>query len=64
MGNPLYSDEIGITCFNAAKKFQIDVWYNDANITHDPVNEGTWTGQIIGTGKYYIKTNNNVTIKI
>ena len=64
MGNPLYSDEIGMMCFNAAKNFQIDGWYNDAKITHDPINEGTWTGQIIGIGEYDLRTNQPVTIKI
>ena len=64
MGNPLYSDEIGMMCFNAAKNFQIDGCYNDAQITHDPINEGTWTGQIIGIGEYDLRTNQPVTIKI
>ena len=48
MGNPLYSDDIGMMCFNAAKKYQIYGWYNDKKITHDPINKGTWIGQIIG----------------
>ena len=64
MGKPLYSDEIGITCFNAAKNLQIDVWYNDVNIIHYPINEGIWTGHIIGIGEYGVRINHLVTIKI
>ena len=51
-------------CFNSAKNFQIYGWYNDANITHDPINEGTWTGQIIFIGEYDLLTNQTITIKI
>ena len=64
MGNQLYLYEIGITCFNAAKNFQIDVWYNDANITHDPINEVTWTGQNIGIGEYGLQINQPVILNI
>ena len=64
MENPLYSDEIVMMCFNVAKNFQIYGWYNYANTTHDPINEGTWTDHIIGIGKYDLRTNHPVTIKI
>ena len=48
--------------FNYANKFQIDGWHNDAKITHDPVNGGTWTGQIIGIIDYNLQNKQSVTI--
>ena len=64
MGNPLYSAEEGKMCFNADKNFQIDGWYNDENLMIDSVNEGTWTGNIIGIGKYNKRDDEPVTVKI
>ncbi|KAL7431028.1 hypothetical protein ACHAXH_003303 [Discostella pseudostelligera] len=35
LGNPLYSDDVGRMCYNAAKSWQIG-WYNDRKITLNP----------------------------
>ena len=64
MGAPLSIDEEGKMCFNAAKNFQIDGWYNDAKLIIDPVNDGTWTGNIIGIGEYNERDDEPVTVKI
>jgi hypothetical protein len=50
MGNPLYHDDIGAMCFNAAKTWQIG-WYDDRKTTVDPL-DGAWTGKIIGVVDY------------
>ena len=64
MGNPLYSDELGKMCFNTANKFQIDGWYVDAKLIIDPVNYGTWKGDIIVIGEYNEQDDKPVTVKI
>ena len=46
------------------KNFQIDGWYNDAKLIIDPVNDNTWTGNIIGIGKYNERDDEPVTVKI
>eukprot|EP00579_Thalassiosira_antarctica_P009866 CAMPEP_0201916614 /NCGR_PEP_ID=MMETSP0903-20130614/6206_1 /ASSEMBLY_ACC=CAM_ASM_000552 /TAXON_ID=420261 /ORGANISM="Thalassiosira antarctica, Strain CCMP982" /LENGTH=1007 /DNA_ID=CAMNT_0048452479 /DNA_START=32 /DNA_END=3051 /DNA_ORIENTATION=+ len=63
MGNPLFSDEVGNMCFNPAKNFQIDGWYNDAKITLDPM-DATWEGNMVGVGEYDLRGDKPVTIKI
>jgi hypothetical protein len=50
MGNPLYSDDIGAMCFNAAKSWQLG-WYDDSKIVIDP-REGSWRGTVIGVADY------------
>ena len=57
MGNPLYSDDVGKMCFNAAKNFQIPGWYDDAKITVDPAGFNgpptySSTNNILGVGEY------------
>ena len=54
MGNPLYSDDVGKMCYNAAKNWQIG-WYNDRKITVDPTTlskgwEATYT--MVGIADY------------
>ena len=50
MGNPLYSDDIGAMCFNAAKSWQLG-WYDSSKISIDP-REGSWTGNIVGIADF------------
>ena len=64
MGNALYSDEVGKMWFNAANKFQIEKWYNDAMLIIETVHEGTWTGNIIGIGEYNERDDEPVTVII
>ena len=77
MGNPLYSDDIGQMCFNPAKNYQIDGWYNDAKLVLDPLEnidpQGRmtgpaampWEGNVVGVGEYNLRqANEPVTIKV
>jgi hypothetical protein len=69
MGNPLYSDDVGKMCFNPAKNYQIDGWYNDAKLTLDPAGKNgpaslPWEGDVVGVGEYNLRTDQPVTIKI
>ncbi len=50
MGNPLYSDDIGAMCFNAAKNYQLP-WYDSNKISINP-REGAWTGKIVGIADF------------
>ena len=54
MGNPLYHDDIGAMCFNAAKTWQIG-WYDTRKENIDP-RKGDWSGTIIGIADF---NNNN-----
>jgi hypothetical protein len=54
MGNPLYSDDVGKMCFNAAKNWQIG-WYNDRKQTLNPLSQGSdWsqTVTMVGVAEY------------
>ena len=62
MGNPLYHDDIGAMCFNAAKTWQIG-WYDDRKATVDPL-DGAWTGKIIGVADYMKNSLFPVVVKI
>ena len=77
MGNPLYSDDIGRMCFNPAKNYQIDGWYDDAKLVLDPLEnidpQGRlvgpaampWEGNVVGVGEYNLRqANEPVTIKV
>ena len=77
MGNPLYSDDVGQMCFNPAKNYQIDGWYNDAKVVLDPrqnINMMGWMtgpaalpfeGDVVGIGEYDKRAANEpVTIKV
>ena len=50
MGNPLYLDDVGAMCFNAAKSWQLG-WYDDRKISINPRIE-SWKGRIIGIADY------------
>lgn len=50
MGNPLYQDDVGGMCWNAAKTWQIG-WYDSHKLTIDPT-EGDWFGTIIGIADF------------
>jgi hypothetical protein len=50
MGNPLYSDEIGKMCFNAAKNWQIG-WYNSNRLLVDP-RSGPTTVNMVGIADF------------
>ena len=61
MGNPSYSDNSGLMCYNPAKNYQIargsDSWYNENDhetITWDSGNNAGsyWSGTIIGIADY------------
>ena len=61
MGNPYYTDDSGIMCYNAAKNFQMargnDSWYNDntaATVVWDSGTDGGthWAGTILGIADY------------
>ena len=65
MGNPLYSDDIGQMCFNPAKSYQIDGWYDDAKLVLDPLNDLPFEGDVVGVGEYDKRAANEpVTIKV
>lgn len=50
MGNPLYSDDVGAMCYNAAKSWQLG-WYDSNKISIDP-RQGSWTGTIVGVADF------------
>jgi hypothetical protein len=63
MGNPLYSDDVGAMCFNAAKNWQLG-WYDSSKLSIDP-REGAWMGKIVGAADFANNPQNNpVVIKI
>ena len=51
MGNPLYSDDIGAMCFNAAKNWQLG-WYDSNAICIDPRVQQSWYGTMVGIADY------------
>ena len=64
MGNPLYSDDIGAMCWDAAKSYQIG-WYDNSTITISPKTEGTWIGSVAGVADFDNNPNNlPVVVKI
>jgi len=64
MGNPLYSDDIGKMCFNAAMNWQLD-WYNDKKQPVDlRVNPSTIV-DLVEIANYNTTANNHpVVVKI
>ncbi len=61
MGNPFYSDDAGVICYNPAKNFQMvrgnDSWYNDNNYDTEVWDSGKaggtyWAGTILGIADY------------
>eukprot|EP00957_Ditylum_brightwellii_P206416 15348337-Ditylum_brightwellii.AAC.1 len=70
MGNPLYSDEVGKMCYNAAKNWQLD-WYGGKGTQSqhkqliDPFQTLTSTVELVGIGEYdKITANRYVVIKL
>ncbi|KAL9181023.1 hypothetical protein ACHAXT_009828 [Thalassiosira profunda] len=66
MGNPHFSDDIGVLCWNAAKTFQIanegSSWYNenesDTIVWNSETASGSqWTGTIVGIADYHNNPN-------
>ena len=53
MGNPLWGDDLGQMCYNAAKSWQIG-WYDDAKVDYKPkvIGNEFWTGQLVGVAQY------------
>ena len=50
MGNPLYSDDVGRMCYNAAKSWQIG-WYDDRKIQLNPLDQPSdWSETIAMVG--------------
>ena len=64
MGNPLYSDDVGAMCFNAAKNWQIG-WYDSNAISIDPRVQQSWYGTMVGIADYENNPENHpVVVKI
>jgi hypothetical protein len=63
MGNPLYSDDTGKMCYNAAKNWQIG-WYDDAKILINPLAEPSTTVNLVGVADYDVRNGKPVVIKI
>ncbi len=62
MGNPLYSDDIGKMCWNAAKTWQVG-WYDSNKLTFDQ--QGSWRGKIVGIADFDNNSENHpVVIKL
>ena len=51
MGTPLWGDDNGAQCYNAAKSWQIG-WYNSHKIVVDPRQSASWEGNIIGIADF------------
>lgn len=51
MGTPLWGDDNGALCFNAAKSWQIG-WYNSHKLLLDPKQKAYWEGEIIGVADF------------
>mmetsp|Transcript_18161 Transcript_18161/g.26955 ORF Transcript_18161/g.26955 Transcript_18161/m.26955 type:complete len:609 (+) Transcript_18161:76-1902(+) len=64
MGNPLYSDDIGKMCFNAAKNWQLN-WYNDKKLLVNPLINPTTIVDLVGIANYDTTANSHpVVVKI
>eukprot|EP00979_Chaetoceros_neogracilis_P003697 scaffold656_cov271-Chaetoceros_neogracile.AAC.7 len=65
MGNPLYSDEVGKMCFNAAKNWQIG-WYDTKKllINPNPLFTSTTTVDLVGIANFDTLDNNPVVVKV
>ena len=51
MGNPLYSDDVGAMCWNAAKTWQVG-WYDNSKISISPQVGQLWTETIVGIADF------------
>jgi cell division septation protein DedD len=64
MGNPLYSDDIGKMCYNAAKNWAI-TWYDNAKLLINPLAEPSTTVNLVGIAEYNNRPNNEpVVVKL
>ena len=64
MGNPLYSDDKGKMCFNAAKNWQLN-WYNDRELKVNPRVNPTTIVDLVGIANYDTTANSHpVVVKI
>ena len=64
MGNPLYSDDVGKMCFNAAKNWQLN-WYNDKKLLVNPRVNPTTIVDLVGIANYDTTANSHpVVVKI
>ena len=63
MGNPLYSDDVGKMCFNAAKNWQIG-WYDDAKLLINPLAEPSTTVNLVGVADYDLRSGRPVVVKL
>ncbi|GFH46416.1 hypothetical protein CTEN210_02890 [Chaetoceros tenuissimus] len=64
MGNPLYSDDVGKMCYNAAKNWAI-TWYDGAKDEIDPVAEpSATTVDLVGIAEYDIRAGRPVVVKL
>ena len=64
MGNPLYSDDVGKMCYNAAKNWQIG-WYNDRKLALNPLVEQSKTVTLVGIADYLNNPNQHpVVVKV
>ena len=63
MGNPLYSDDIGKMCYNAAKNWAI-TWYDDAKLLINPMTELSTTVDLVGIAEYDIRASRPVVVKL
>ena len=64
MGNPLYSDDVGAMCYNAAKNWQLG-WYESHTICINPREQQSWYGTMVGIADYENNPENNpVVVKI
>ena len=61
MGNPLYSDDVGKMCFNAAKTWQLG-WYNDKKITVDPLVNSDTSVTMVGVADYAVAGSNRYVV--
>ena len=60
-----YNENNGpLQCFNPSKSYELG-WYDNSVVEWDPINQGTWMGNIVGVDDYdensYTK---NVIVKI
>lgn len=64
MGNPLYGDDDGKMCFNAAKNWQLG-WYDTHKVLVNPRNQPVWSGRLVGIADFSNNPSNHpVVVKI
>lgn len=65
MGNPLYSDDVGKMCYNAAKNWQLN-WYDDRKKLIEPQFGSTWSVQfqLVGIAEYLNESTNDIPVVV